>query len=145
MKMGNLNKVMLICRLGADPEKRILPNGGASVVTVSCATSEKFKDKSGQLQEKTEWHRVLFWNKLADLIEQYTKKGSQIYIEGSLKTNEWQDKDGNKRYTTEIIVRTIQFLDSKQEQSQNQAPPQQQNQTPPPASTDDFIEDTIPY
>ncbi len=108
--MGNLNKVLLIGRLGQDPEKRITPSG-SSVVTVSLATSERFNDRQGQKQERTEWHRVVFWNRLADLVEQYCKKGSQLFVEGSIHTNEWQDKDGNKRYTTEIQARNMQFLD----------------------------------
>ncbi len=111
--MGNLNKVILIGRLGQDPEKRVTPQGH-SVVTLSLATSERFKDKQGQKQETTEWHRVVFWNQLADLVEQYCKKGSQLYVEGSLKTNQWNDKDGNKRYTTEIQGRSMQFLDAPQ-------------------------------
>ncbi len=110
--MGNLNKVMLIGRLGQDPEKRVTP-AGHSVISISLATTEHFSSKDGQKQERTEWHKLVFWNKQAELIEQYCKKGSQLYIEGSLQTNEWQDKDGNKRYTTEIVVRNMQFLDSK--------------------------------
>lgn len=109
--MGNLNKVLLIGRLGQDPEKRVTPQG-ASVVTLSLATSEKYKDRSGNLQEKTEWHRVVFWNQQAETIEKYCKKGSQLYIEGRLQTKEWQDKDGGKRWSTEINGSSFQFLDS---------------------------------
>ncbi len=165
--MGNLNKVLLIGRIGQDPEKRITP-GGHSVVSVSLATSENFKDKSGNRQERTEWHRLVFWNRLAEIVEQYCRKGSQLYVEGSLQTNEWQDKDGNKRYTTEIVVRNMQMLDSKPQSAQggyqsnqgNQqfnppgggAPPQANSnfQSPPqtgssPVGNDDFIEDDIPF
>lgn len=116
--MGSLNKVMLIGRLGADPEKRVTQSGSA-VVTLNLATSEKYKDKSGNNQEKTEWHKVVLWNKLAELAEQYLSKGKQVYIEGSLKTNEWNDKDGNKRYTTEVIGQKLQFIDSASSGSQN--------------------------
>ena len=108
--MGNLNKVLLIGHLGQDPEKRVT-SGGHSVITVNLATTERFNDKEGTRQERTEWHRLVFWNQKADTIEQYCKKGSQLYIEGSLQTNEWADKDGNKRYTTEVQVRNFQFLD----------------------------------
>ncbi len=108
--MGNLNKVMLIGFLGQDPEKRVT-SGGHSVVSVNLATTERFNDKEGNRQERTEWHRLVFWNKSADFIEQYCKKGTQLYVEGSLQTKEWTDKDGNKRYTTEIVVRTSSLLD----------------------------------
>ncbi len=108
--MGSLNKVLLIGFLGQDPEKRVT-SGGHSVVTVNLATTERFKDREGNKQERTEWHRLVFWNLKADLVEQYCKKGSQLYVEGSLQTREWLDKDGNKRYTTEIQVRNLEFLD----------------------------------
>ena len=111
--MGYLNKVILIGRLGQDPEKRTTPSGH-SVVNISLATTEYFKDQGGNKQEKTEWHRVVFWNKQAELIEQYCRKGSQIYVEGALQTREWQDKDGNRRFSTDIVARNIQFLDSNQ-------------------------------
>lgn len=113
----SLNKVLLIGRLGQDPEKRVTPSG-ASVVNVSLATSDRFKDKTGNFQERTEWHRLVFWNRSAEIVEQYCRKGSQLYIEGTLQTREWQDKDGNKRYTTEIMVRNMQMLDSKGSQQQ---------------------------
>lgn len=161
--MGSLNKVLLIGRLGQEPEKRITP-AGHSVVNISLATSEYFKDKSGNRQERTEWHRVALWNRLAEIVEQYCRKGSQLYVEGSLQTREWQDKDGNKRYTTEIIARNIQMLDSKGQGAGGQDnrqqggdqydpynyPPQFQNQPdnapgPAPAANDDFIEDDIPF
>lgn len=115
--MASLNKVLLIGRLGQDPEKRVTPSG-ASVVNVSLATSENFKDKTGNRQERTEWHRLVFWNRTAEIVEQYCRKGSQLYIEGTLQTREWQDKDGNKKYTTEVMVRNMQMLDSKGSQQQ---------------------------
>jgi single-strand DNA-binding protein len=109
---------MLICRLGGDPEKRVTQSG-TSVANVSAATSEKYKDQSGSMQEKTEWHKLVFWNKTADLVEQYCHKGSLIYVEGSIQTKEWDDKEGKKQYTKEIVCRQLQFLDSKpKEQSQ---------------------------
>ena len=110
--MGSLNKVLLIGFLGNDPEKRVT-SGGHSVVSVNLATTDKWNDQQGNKQERTEWHRIVLWNRLAEIVEQYTKKGSQIYIEGALQTREWQDKDGNKRYSTDIIGRFVQLLDSK--------------------------------
>lgn len=110
--MGSLNKVVLIGNLGQEPERRIT-QGGASLVNVNMATSEFYKDKSGNNQQKTEWHRLVFWNKQADLVSQYCKKGSTLFIEGRLETNEWKDKDGNKRETVQVVVNTMQFLDSK--------------------------------
>jgi single-strand DNA-binding protein len=110
--MGNLNKVMIIGRISCDIEKRVTQSG-SSVVSLDIATNENYKDQQGNRQERTEFHKVVLWNKLADLAEQYLGKGKQVYIEGSLRTNEWTDKDGNKRYTTEIIGQTMQFLDSQ--------------------------------
>jgi len=114
--MGNLNKVVLIGRLGQDPEKKLLPSGD-KVVNVSFATSEKFNDRAGVKQERTEWHNVVLWNDLADLAERYLRQGSQCYVEGSLRTREWLDDKGNKRWSTEIHARTIQFLDSPYQDS----------------------------
>lgn len=113
----SVNKAIIIGRLGQDPEKRVT-QGGKSVATLSVATTENYKDQQGNRQEKTEWHRVVLWDKLADLAEQYLKKGSQVYIEGSLKTEEWTDKDGNKRQTTKIAAQTMQFLDSQSSNGQ---------------------------
>lgn len=105
-----VNKVMLIGHLGADPEVRYMPNGGA-VANVTIATTESWKDKSsGEQQEKTEWHRVVFFARLAEIVGEYLKKGSQIYIEGRLQTRKWQDKSGVDRYTTEIVANEMQML-----------------------------------
>jgi len=150
--MASLNKVILIGRLGSDPEKTLL-NGGSTVAKFSLATSEKYKDQEGNQQEKTEWHRIVMWNKLADLAEKYLSKGKQVYIEGSLKTNEWNDKDGNKRYTTEVNAQTMQFLDSKSDNggnsSNNNYKSNSGNQQTPSRKNsqfeDDFMEDDIPF
>lgn len=105
-----VNKVIIVGNLGRDPEVRYTPNGSA-VANVTIATSEQWKDKqSGENKDKTEWHRVVFFNRLAEIVSEYLKKGSQIYIEGSLRTNKWQDQSGNDRYTTEIIAREMQML-----------------------------------
>lgn len=106
----SVNKVILVGRLGQDPEVRYTPSGVA-VCNFSLATSENWKDRnSGQKQEKTEWHRVVVWNKTAELCKQYLSKGRQVYLEGKLQTRAWDDKSGQKRYTTEILANTVQFL-----------------------------------
>lgn len=108
-----VNKVILIGNLGADPESRYLPSGNA-VANITVATSESWKDKqTGQMQERTEWHRVVFFNRLAEIVGEYLKKGSKIYIEGSLRTRKWQDKEGRDQYTTEIVANEMQMLDSR--------------------------------
>jgi len=99
--MGSVNKVILVGNLGRDAELRYTP-GGAAVATINMATTETWNDKSGQRQEKTEWHRVILWGKTAESLTEYLTKGKQIYVEGKLQTRQWDDKDGNKRYTTEI-------------------------------------------
>src|SRR5256885_1232034 len=99
--MGSVNKVILVGNLGRDAELRYTP-GGAAVSTLNMATTETWTDKGGQRQEKTEWHRVVFWGKVAESLTEYLTKGKQVYVEGRLETRQWNDKDGNKRYTTEI-------------------------------------------
>lgn len=111
--MASLNKVQLIGNLGADPEVRFT-QGGVAVANLRIATTEKWKDKnSGELKEQTEWHRVVVFGKLAELCREYLAKGRSVYVEGRLQTRAWDDKDGNKRYTTEIQGQTIQFLDRR--------------------------------
>jgi len=108
-----LNKVTLIGRLGADPEMRVLPNGDA-VSNISLATTLRFKDKqTGEKKERTEWHRIVFFGRLAEVVGQYLKQGGLIYVEGRIRTRKWQDQQGNDRYSTEIIAETMQMLDSK--------------------------------
>jgi len=109
--MAGVNKVIIIGNLGKDPEVRHTPQGMA-VGNFPVATSESWNDKSGQKQERTEWHRVVVWGKLAELCQRYLSKGRKAYIEGRLQTRAWDDKEGQKRYTTEIVATTVQFLDS---------------------------------
>jgi single-strand DNA-binding protein len=109
--MLGVNKVILIGRLGKDPELRYTP-GGQATASFSLATSERWTDKNGQRQERTEWHNIVAWTKLAELANQYLKKGSPAYIEGRITTRSWDDRDGNKKYKTEIVANTIQFLGS---------------------------------
>ena len=104
-----LNKAMIIGNLGADPELRYTQEG-RPVCNFSLATTEKWKDKEGNQQERTEWHKVVVWGKQAENCEKYLSKGRQAYVEGNIQTRDWEDQDGNKRYTTEIVARTVQFL-----------------------------------
>lgn len=108
-----VNKVIIIGNLGSDPEVRYLPSG-AAVTNIRVATSDGWKDKqTGENQERTEWHRIVFFSRLAEIASEYLRKGSKVYIEGSLRTNKWQDQAGNDRYTTEIIANSMQMLDAK--------------------------------
>jgi single-strand DNA-binding protein len=108
-----INKVIIVGNLGNDPEVRYMPSGSA-VANISVATSESWKDKqTGQTQERTEWHRIVLFNRLAEITGQYLRKGAKVYIEGSLRTRKWQDANGNDKYTTEIVANELQMLDSK--------------------------------
>jgi single-strand DNA-binding protein len=159
-----LNKVMLIGRLGADPEARFLPSG-AAVTTIRLATSRRWKDKqTGERKEETEWHRVVFFNRLAEVAGEYLKKGSQAYIEGRIRTQKWQGPDGQDRYSTEIVADSMNMLDSRSggtsefggEHSQSAPAPQSakpqssapqsssSSMPPPPPNYDDF-DDDIPF
>ena len=123
-----VNKVILVGSVGQDPEVRHMPNGNA-VSNLSIATSETWKDKtSGEQQEKTEWHRLVFFNRLAEIVDQYVKKGSKIYVEGKLQTRSWE-KDGVKQYTTEIVVSEMHMLDSRSETGNAQSSSVQKSQS----------------
>ena len=153
MASRGVNKVILVGNLGNDPEVRYMPNGNA-VANVSLATSETWKDKStGEQQEKTEWHRVVFFNRLAEIVEQYVKKGTKLYVEGRLQTRSW-DQDGVKRYSTEVVANEMQMLDSRGGVSQDfsgsqmaaapAAQSSQQQAAAPPQNFDNF-DDDIPF
>lgn len=139
--MKGINKVTLLGNLSGDAEYRVLTNNGAqkAVSTVSLATNETFKDAQGNTQEKTEWHKLVFWDKLADVVNNYTRKGSKVYVEGKLRTRSYKDKNGNDRYITEIQVTELVLLDSKSDAqpASQQSYPQgytgvyTQQQTPP--------------
>jgi single-strand DNA-binding protein len=157
-----INKVILVGNLGTDPEVKYMPSGGA-VTNFSLATTDSWKDKnSGERVDKTEWHRVVFFNRLAEIAGEYLKKGSQVYIEGSLRTRKWQDQSGQDRYTTEIVGSEMQMLGSRsggnsdfdqsqsrpapqQSRSQQSAPQNQSRQAPPPAQNFDDFDDDIPF
>lgn len=119
MASRGVNKVILVGNLGNDPEVRYMPNGNA-VANLSIATSESWKDQQGQLQERTEWHKVTMYRRLAEIAGEYLKKGSQIYLEGKLQTRKWQDQQGNDRYTTEVIADQMQMLGGRNEQGGGQ-------------------------
>lgn len=150
-----INKVILVGNVGSDPEVRYLPNGNP-VANLSIATSETWKDKqTGERQERTEWHRVVYFNRLAEIVSEYVKKGAKVYTEGSLRTRKWQDQNGNDRYTTEIVANELQMLDGRGgDYQQSSAPrtqqaPSQQSASKPqaapqPAAIDDF-DDDIPF
>lgn len=113
MAGGSVNRVILIGNLGADPEVRYAPSGSA-VTNIRVATSEQWKDKqSGERQERTEWHRIVFFNRLAEVAGEYLRKGSKVYIEGQLQTRKWQTQDGQDRYTTEVVARELKMLDGR--------------------------------
>lgn len=140
-----VNKVILVGNLGQDPDAKYMPSGNA-VTMISIATSESWKDKqSGQMQERTEWHRVVFFNRLAEVAGEFLRKGSKVYVEGSLRTRKWQDKQGIERYTTEIIAQEMQMLDSKPAGSAG-APLTAPAQAPmaAPTNMNDF-DDDIPF
>ena len=143
-----VNKAIVVGNVGQDPEVRFMPNGNA-VANISVATSERWKDKNtGDQQERTEWHRVVFFNRLAEIVEQYVNKGSKLYVEGRLQTRSWE-QDGVKRYTTEIVASEMQMLDSRSADSNqghttNQPSNQPVESAPPPANFDNF-DDDIPF
>jgi single-strand DNA-binding protein len=146
-----VNKAILIGNLGNDPDMRYTASG-AAVANISIATAESWRDKeSGEQQERTEWHRVVFFGRLAEIVGEYLRKGSQIYVEGRLQTRKWTDKDGQDRYTTEIVANEMQMLGGKGGGSANyESSPQQSNApapqaaAPAPAPADDF-DDDIPF
>jgi len=139
--MRGVNKVILVGHLGQDPDLRYMPSGKA-VTNIRIATSEQWKDRqSGDQQERTEWHSVVLYDKLGEIAAEYLHKGSQVYIEGSLRTRKWQDKEGKDRYTTEVIAREMQMLGGK---SQASAAPAKKDEPSQPAAESEF-DDDIPF
>jgi len=132
--MKGINKVILVGHLGNDPEVRYSANG-AAIANISLATSESWKDKqTGEQNERTEWHRVVMFNRLGEIAGEYLRKGSLVYIEGKLQTRKWQDKDGQDRYSTEVVANEMQMLGGRGEGGQQNQAPQQNNQPPQPAN-----------
>ncbi|MGD2118613.1 MAG: single-stranded DNA-binding protein [Chromatiales bacterium] len=152
MARGSVNKVILIGNLGQDPEVRYMPNGNA-VANITVATSETWKDKNtGDNQEKTEWHRVVLFRRLAEITGEYLKKGAKVYIEGKLQTRKWQDQNGADRYTTEIVADQLQMLDSRPgggSSSYDQSRPSSSQSAgapaPAPAMDSADFDDDIPF
>ncbi|MCZ6500249.1 MAG: single-stranded DNA-binding protein [Gammaproteobacteria bacterium] len=137
-----INKVILVGNLGSDPETRAMPSG-AYVTNISVATSESWKDKqTGDQKDRTEWHKIVFFGRLAEIASEYLRKGSQVYVEGSLRTNKWQDKEGRDRYTTEIVASEMQMLGSR---SGAGAPAQAASGGGAPAPANDQFDDDIPF
>jgi single-strand DNA-binding protein len=148
-----VNKVILIGNLGSDPELRYTPSGSA-VANVNLATTETWRDKvSGELQDRTEWHRIVFFNRLAEIVGEYLHKGSKVYVEGSLRTRKWQDKNSVERHTTEIIANEMHILDSRSggrtdkplDASTSDSHEQRMTADAAPVTSDAFIEDDIPF
>jgi single-strand DNA-binding protein len=151
--MASVNKVILVGNLGRDPETKYMPDG-AAITNVSIATSYQRTDKaSGQKTEETEWHRVVFFSRLAEIAGEYLKKGSQVYVEGRLRTRKWQDKEGQDRYSTEIVADSMQMLGSRAGSGEPRAEPTGQKTAEPkaaaaskkPAGKFDDMEDDIPF
>src|SRR5487761_2717373 len=144
--MASVNKAILVGNLGKDPEVRYLPEGGA-VCNFSIATTETWKDKAGEKQEKTEWHRISMFGKLAEIAGEYLKKGSSVYVEGRIQTRKWQDKDGADKYTTEIVADRMQMLGGRSgggTSGGSEAPASGGSSAPsgkPPAKFEDFADD----
>ena len=153
----SLNKAMLIGNVGKDPEVRYLEgNNGAKVATFTLATTERYRDRNGETRENTEWHNIVAWRNTADVVERFVRKGTQLYIEGRIRTRSWDDQSGNKRYTTEIIADTLQLLGRKsdnpgvqQQYAAQPAPvqsqPVQQSRPAAPVVEDTFSDDDLPF
>jgi single-strand DNA-binding protein len=156
--MASINKAIIVGNLGADPETRFLPSGEA-VANIRVATTDRWKDKaSGEMKEATEWHRISFFGRLAEIAGEYLKKGSQVYVEGSIRTRKWQDKDGNERYSTEIRGEVMQMLGGRQgsgdsgarerggdPESRGESRPQAKQAAKKPAGKFDDMADDIPF
>jgi single-strand DNA-binding protein len=135
--MASVNKAILIGNLGADPELRYTP-GGQAVASFRIATTERFKNKDGEQQERTEWHNIVCWGRLAEIANEYLKKGRPVYIEGSIRYHSYDDKDGIKRYRTDIVALRMQLLGSRGETEQVPAQPAEEKQPEMPADDDDL-------
>ncbi len=148
--MASVNKVIIVGNVGRDPETRYMPSGDA-VTNISVATSDRYKDKqTGEMKENTEWHRIAFFGKLAEIAGQYLKKGSQVYVEGRLRTRKWTDQSGQEKYSTEIIADSMQMLGARMAGSGGDEPagrskPPAESSSNPGASSLDAMDDDIPF
>jgi len=148
MSKGTVNKVILVGRLGADPEVRYAPSG-APVANFRVATNRVWKDRDGNVQESTEWHRIVAWNRMAEVIKEYVKKGHRIYVEGRIQYREWEDQNGQRRFTTEIIATDIQMLESASGRGETTEQPPTSTATDddlvPPEGLENTEEDNVPF
>lgn len=144
--MASVNKVILIGNLGKDPEVKYTPSG-AAVANFNIATNESWTSKEGKKEERTEWHRIVCWNKTAELCGEYLSKGRTVYIEGRLQTREWNDKEGNKRYTTEVVAQTVKFLTPRGDGAGKEggAKGSKEREAPVEAAAPIEVEDDIPF
>ena len=151
--MASVNKVTIIGNLGADPEIKYTSSGNVPVANLRVATSDRWQDKSsGEWQERTEWHRITAWRHLAERAQRFLRKGKQVYVEGRLETRKWQDRDGNDRYTTEIVARELMILGRREEEDGGGGPPMAGeaqegagNFTPPPMQNSPAEDDDLPF
>ncbi len=141
--MAGINKVILVGNLGKDPEVRTLENGN-KVANFTLATSESYKNREGQRVTQTEWHNIVLWRGLAEIAEKYLSKGNQVYIEGKIKSRSWDDKDGNKRYTTEILGDNLTMLGGKRDADDNESSPSKAAEPAPEANSGDEKDD-LPF
>ena len=142
--MASVNKVILVGNLGRDPEVRYMPSGDA-IANISVATTDSWKDKNGEKQERTEWHRVSFFGKLAEIVGEYLKKGSQVYVEGRLQTRKWTDKEGQDKYTTEIVADRMQMLGGKNKEQEDRQTKPEPSAEPEPGSDFADMPDDVPF
>ncbi|MEW5925412.1 MAG: single-stranded DNA-binding protein [Candidatus Zixiibacteriota bacterium] len=142
--MAGVNKAILIGNLGKDPELRYTP-GGQAVATFSLATSEKWRDKDGVMQDKTEWHNIVVWGRQAEIAKEYLAKGRSVYLEGRIQTRSWEDKDGNKRYTTEIVAQRLQFLGGRDQAAGGPGPGPEMPPEAPPEADLSAEDDDLPF
>lgn len=144
MSKGTVNKVMLIGRLGSDPDIRYTPAGSA-VANFNIATNRAWKDRDGNLQESTDWHRIVLWARQAEFAKEYVKKGNRVYIEGRLQTREWEDQNGQKRYTTEVVANDIQLLESAGQRAETAGGDAPHAAEMPPPEDIDQTPDDVPF
>lgn len=144
--MRGINKAIILGTVGKDPDMRCT-NSGSAIASFSLATNEKFKDKSGNMQERTEWHNVTAFGKLAEIVQQYVRKGMPLYIEGAIRTEQWQDKEGNTRYTTKIIANELQMLGGKEQGNPTAQSAKRPTEAPrgQQGHSQDEFEDDIPF
>lgn len=144
--MSGVNKVILVGNVGADAETKFIPSG-SQVTNFSVATSESYTDKSGVKQEKTEWHRIVCWNKTAEIAAEYVKKGGQVYVEGKLQTRSWEAQDGTKKYSTEVVVFQLQLLGRREQRPDDEGTGQAEDFGPEPAGSSELggDDDDLPF